>query len=115
MDSRIESRKVQFEPCQSAVGLNITVKVENYDGSWSTAPISPVSFDRVAPQLKCLLVQVSETIDGESHLHEEVQRHFDVVTQMEQKYIFFADEADVARKMVRRGRSCVLSVYFREA
>jgi hypothetical protein len=70
MDSRIESRKVQFEPCQSAVGLNITVKVENYDGSWSTAPISPVSFDCVAPQLKCLLGKSGESVKKiETDLH----------------------------------------------
>jgi hypothetical protein len=61
------------------------------------------------------LVQVSETIDGERLLHEEVPRHSDVVTQTEQRYIFFANEADAARKMVERGRSCVVSVYFRES
>jgi hypothetical protein len=37
-----------------------------------------------------------------------------VVTQMEQRYLFFANEADAARKMGKRGRSCVVSVYFRE-
>jgi hypothetical protein len=69
-----------------------------------------IKFECFSPDL----VQVSETIDGERLLHEEVPRHANVVTQMEQRYIFFADEADVARKMVRRGRSCVVSVYFRE-
>jgi hypothetical protein len=59
-------------------------------------------------------VQVREMIGGESLLHQEVQRHPDVVTEMEERYIFFADEADIARKLVTRGRSCVLSVYFRE-
>jgi hypothetical protein len=33
---------------------------------------------------------------------------------LEDKYIFFGDEAEIARKLIRRGRSCVLSVYFRE-
>jgi hypothetical protein len=36
------------------------------------------------------------------------------VTKMEGKYIFFADEAEMARKMVSHGHSCVVSVYFRE-
>ena len=69
-----------------------------------------IRFECLSPDL----VQVSETIDGERLLHEEVPRYSDVVTQMEQRYIFFANEADAARKMVRRGRSCVVSVYFRE-
>jgi hypothetical protein len=33
---------------------------------------------------------------------------------MEQKYIFFAKQADVARKRVMHGHSCVFNVYFRE-
>jgi len=37
-----------------------------------------------------------------------------VVTQMEERYLFFANEADAARKMGKRGRSCVVSGYFRE-
>ena len=41
-------------------------------------------------------------------------QEFDVVTELEKKYIFFGDEADIARKLIVRGRSCVLSVYFRE-
>jgi hypothetical protein len=69
-----------------------------------------VSFQCFSPDS----VQVSETIDGEAFHHREVQRHPDVVTAMEEKYMFFADEAAIARKLVARGRSCVLSVYFRE-
>jgi hypothetical protein len=69
-----------------------------------------IRFECLSPDL----VQVTETIDGERLLHEEVQRYTDVVTQLEQRYIFFANEADVARRLVRRGRSCTLSVYFRE-
>jgi hypothetical protein len=57
---------------------------------------------------------VSETTAGERLLHEEVPRHTDVVTQMEQRYIFFAREAEVARKLVKRGGSSILSVYVRE-
>jgi hypothetical protein len=69
-----------------------------------------IRFECLSPDL----VQVSEMIDGERLLHGEVPRNTDVVTQMEQRYIFFANEADVARRLVRRGRSCALSVYFRE-
>ena len=59
-------------------------------------------------------VEVSETIKGENIHSQRMQRHSDVVTKMEEKYIFFADEAEIARKMVSRGHSCVVSVYFRE-
>jgi hypothetical protein len=60
------------------------------------------------------LVQVNETIDGESLHHQRVQRHPDVVTQMEGRYIFFAKQADAARRQVMHGHSCVFNVYFRE-
>ena len=59
-------------------------------------------------------VQVSEMIDGEYIRHQKVQRHRNVVTEMETKYIFFADEANIAMKQVKRGHSCVFNVYFRE-
>jgi hypothetical protein len=59
-------------------------------------------------------VQVSEMIDGEYIHHQKVQRYRDVVTEMETKYIFFADEADFAMKQVKRGHSCMFDVYFRE-
>jgi hypothetical protein len=60
------------------------------------------------------LVRVSEMIDGGTVHHQEVQRHPDVVTKMEEKYIFFAKQADLAREQVRLGHSCVFNVYFRE-
>jgi hypothetical protein len=60
------------------------------------------------------LVQVSETIDGEIVHHREVQRHPDVVAEIEERYIFFAKQADAARNQVMRGHSCLFSVYFRE-
>jgi hypothetical protein len=69
-----------------------------------------ISFQCFSPNF----VQVRETIDGESFLHHQVQQHPDVVTEMEERYIFFGDEADIARKLVTRGRSCVLSAYFRQ-
>jgi hypothetical protein len=59
-------------------------------------------------------VQVSEMIGGESIHHEEVQRDTDVVTQIEERYMFFARQADVARDQVMHGQSCVFNVYFRE-
>jgi hypothetical protein len=59
-------------------------------------------------------VQVNEMIDGEYIRHQMVQRHRDVVTEMETKYIFFANEADIAMKQVKRGHSCMFDVYFRE-
>jgi hypothetical protein len=60
------------------------------------------------------LVQVIETIDERKTHHQEVQGHPDVVTQMEKKYMFFGDEADIARKEIMRNRSCMFNVYFRE-
>ena len=53
-------------------------------------------------------------IGGESIHDEEVQRNPDVVTQIEERYMFFAKQADVAREQVRLGHSCVFNVYLRE-
>jgi hypothetical protein len=50
----IESNKIQLEPWRDAAGLHVVVNVENYDGSWSTAPNSPVLFEHVAYQLQQL-------------------------------------------------------------
>jgi hypothetical protein len=69
-----------------------------------------ISFQCSSPDF----VQVSEMIDGESIHHREVQRHPDVVTEMEERYMFFAKQADAARNQVMHGRSCVFNVYFRE-
>ena len=69
-----------------------------------------ISFQCFSPNF----VQVRETIDGESLLHLEVQRHPDVVTEIEERYIFFAKQADIAREQVMLGHSCVFNVYFRE-
>ena len=55
MLERVEFSKLQLEPWQDAAGLHVTVNVENYDGSWSTTPNSPVLFERLASQLECLL------------------------------------------------------------
>ena len=62
MQGRIESNKLQLDPWRDAAGLHVIVNVENYDGSWSTAPNSPVLFDRVAYQLEHLLGKSFENV-----------------------------------------------------
>lgn len=69
-----------------------------------------ISFQCSSPDL----VQVSEMIGGECLHHHEVQRHPDVVAEIEERYIFFANQGDAARSQVMRGHSCAFSVYFRE-
>ena len=69
-----------------------------------------ISFQCSSPDF----VQVSEIIAGESIHHREVQRHPDVVAEIEKRYIFFAKQADAARNQVMRGHSGLFSVYFRE-
>ena len=67
--------------------------------------------------LQCLppdFVRVIERIGGESILHREVQRHPDVVAELEERYIFFAKQADIARQNLRLGHSCEFNVYFRQ-
>jgi hypothetical protein len=36
------------------------------------------------------------------------------VTEIEERYIFFAKQADIAREQVSLGHSCAFNVYFRE-
>src|SRR5450631_430319 len=56
-------------------------------------------------------VQVSETtVMGRSIHHPKVQRHPDVVAEVEERYIFFAGQAGIARRQVRLGHSCVFNV-----
>jgi hypothetical protein len=69
-----------------------------------------ISFQSMPPDL----IEVTEAITGEKSHSRTVLREADVITELEKKYIFFADEAAIARKLIARGRSCVLSVYFRE-
>jgi len=69
-----------------------------------------ISFHCSAPNF----VEINEAIKGQTIHSQRVQRNPDVVTKMESKYIFFANEADLAEKMVNRGHSCMVSVYFRE-
>jgi hypothetical protein len=69
-----------------------------------------ISFQCSAPDF----VQVSEAVDGERIRHHEVQRHPRVVTEMEEKYIFFANQADYAKRQIMHGRSCVFNVYLRQ-
>ena len=60
------------------------------------------------------ILQVTEMIDGERIHHREVQRDPDVVAEIEERYIFFAKQADIAREQVGLGHSCQFNVYFRE-
>jgi hypothetical protein len=69
-----------------------------------------ITFQCSAPDF----VQVNEMIDGDSVQHHEVRRHPDVVTEIEERYIFFAEQAALARRYVMHGHSCAFSVYFRE-
>jgi hypothetical protein len=69
-----------------------------------------ISFNCFLPDF----IQVNELINGEIIQSQTMQRHPDVVTKMETKYMFYADEAASARKLVSRGHSCFFNVYFRE-
>ena len=69
-----------------------------------------ISFQCLSPDF----VRVIAMIDGESVHHQEVQRNPIVVTQLEERYIFFAKQADIARRKLMRGHSCEFNVYFRE-
>ena len=83
-------------------------------------------FNRLQRDMKCRdavisfncsdhgFVQVTETIGGESIQHDEVQQDLHVVNEIEQRYIFFANQADSARQQIKLGHSCEFSVYFRE-
>jgi hypothetical protein len=68
-----------------------------------------ISFECVSGSVK-----VIESVSGDSLRSWIALQELDVVSELEEKYIFFGDEADIARKLIQRGRSCVLSVYFRE-
>jgi hypothetical protein len=60
------------------------------------------------------ILQVTEIIDGEPIHHREVPRDSDVVAEIEERYMFFARQADIAREQVGLGHSCQFNVYFRE-
>jgi len=61
------------------------------------------------------LVLVTELVSGERIRHQEVPRDFDIVTEVEERYIFFAKQAELARRNLRLGHTCAFNVYFREA
>src|ERR1035438_8304324 len=69
-----------------------------------------ISFQCSSPNI----VRVSEMIDGESLRHQEVQRGPDVVTEIDERYMFFARQADAAREQIILGHSCEFNVYFRD-
>jgi len=98
------------------------ISVGKLNGSRSMQTAKPTKDDPVVRHRKSMtprdavliFVEVSETVNGENIHSQRMQQHPDVVTKMEGKYIFFADEAAIAKKMVSRGHSYVASVYFRE-
>jgi hypothetical protein len=69
-----------------------------------------ISFQCLPPDL----LQVVETVDGADIRHAQIKRDPDIVTVWEKKYMFFAEQAETARKQIKRGQSCVFNVYFRE-
>jgi hypothetical protein len=69
-----------------------------------------INFQCLSPDL----IRVIEMIDGKSIRDREVQCHPNVVTELEERYIFFAKQADIARRKIRLGHSCVFHVYLRE-
>jgi hypothetical protein len=69
-----------------------------------------ISFQCLSPDC----VRVIEIIGGASIHHEDVQRDSDIVTELEKRYIFFAKQAEIARRRLKLGHSCMFNVYFRE-
>jgi len=60
------------------------------------------------------VVRVIEMIGDKSIRHREVQWCPNVMAELEERYIFFAKQADVAKRRLRLGQSAVFNVYFRE-
>jgi hypothetical protein len=59
-------------------------------------------------------VEVNEVRDDGSRLTRKLPRSSDIVTELEKRYMFFANEAKHARKMIAAGHSCVFYVSLRE-
>jgi hypothetical protein len=47
-------------------------------------------------------VNIGVITDGVNIYHGTFERHVDVVTLMEQKYMFFGDQADIARQKIAK-------------
>jgi hypothetical protein len=57
-------------------------------------------------------VEVIDVIDDKKTHHQEVQKHPDVMTQMEKKYMSFGNQADVARKeLCGTDPACSMSIF----
>jgi hypothetical protein len=69
-----------------------------------------ISFQCFSPGI----LQVAAMIDGECIHHREVPRDPNVVTEIEERYMFFAERADIAREQIGLGHACRFNVYFRE-
>ena len=59
-------------------------------------------------------VEVSVSVDGRNIHDERLHRDPSVVTKMEENYIFFARQANIARRQIKHGQSCTFNVFFRE-
>ena len=94
----------------SYINLGVTRGWEARHSQFMKPRDARISFNCYCPDF----IQVNELINGEIVHSQTMQGHLDVVTAMEMKYIFFADEAASARKLVNRGHSCFFNVYFRE-
>jgi hypothetical protein len=58
-------------------------------------------------------VEIIEILDGRIQERRRV-RPGDAVSEAERKYMFYDDEADLARDMIRMRKSCSFNVYKRE-
>jgi len=60
-------------------------------------------------------IRVSETLvaNGITQRHD-FHMGPELMAELEKRYIFYADEADVARKLLARGETCTFEVYLRE-
>jgi hypothetical protein len=73
-------------------------------------PYAVLSFRCISPDF----VQVIETVGDDITCHPDVRRSPDVVTEMEKKYVFSENDANLARKQVMLGRSCAFNVNLRK-
>ena len=60
-------------------------------------------------------IEVNEVTKDGLRRNKKVPRDFDIVSELQKRYVFFAKEADHARNLISHGLSCAFYVYFREA
>jgi hypothetical protein len=86
------------------------MRASKYEALVNRPPDAIIDFNCVHPNA----VNIGVITDGVNVDHGTFERHVDVVTLMEQKYMFFGDQADMARQQIAKGVSCHFHVYFRE-